>query len=52
MIYVFGGIMGNQQHKPKMVDIDCERYDPLQNEWEEIKITNAPKLAAFGWTMT
>ena len=50
-IYVFGGIQGSDQHRPKLVDIDCERYDSLLDEWEEIKIENAPKIAAFGWTL-
>jgi N-acetylneuraminic acid mutarotase len=50
-IYVYGGIQGNDQYKPRLVDIDCERYDPILNEWEEITIANAPKLAAFGWTL-
>jgi N-acetylneuraminic acid mutarotase len=48
---VFGGIQSNNDHKPKLVDIECERYNHLKNEWEEIKINNAPKMAAFGWAM-
>jgi len=35
---------------PRLVDIICERYDPLQNKWEELIIENAPKLGAFSWT--
>lgn len=24
----------------------------MRDEWEEFQISNAPKLAAFGWTLT
>ena len=47
-VYVFGGMSGANGHEPIMAP-PIERYMPLKNEWEEMKINGAPRLSAFSW---
>ena len=53
-IYVFGGISGNNDgensHIPKISDPLAERYDPIEDKWENLIINNSPSVAAFSWT--
>lgn len=52
-VYVFGGIMGPSEagaegHNP-ILAAPIERYMPISNEWQEMKISGAPRVAAFSW---
>jgi hypothetical protein len=53
-VYVYGGISGAQEgersHYPALADPVIERYTPQNDNWDEIIIAMAPKLAAFSWT--
>ena len=54
MVYVFGGISGTdvkaRTHYPVLAALNCERYDPKQDKWQEFEIKHAPCLGAFAWT--
>ena len=54
-VYVFGGIQGagaeGEPHRPVIVEHTIERYLPQIDRWEDIKIPNAPSLAAFSWAV-
>lgn len=50
LVYVYGGISGKKEvHHPVFANQVVERYSPNTKEWSELKIDNAPNVAAFAW---
>ena len=49
-VYCFGGIQAGQGKQPFNAAKACERYDPVQNVWEDIEIDGAVRLSSFAWT--
>lgn len=51
LLYVYGGISGrDDSFSPVLAKTIIEVYNIFMDEWKELVIQNAPKLACFGWT--